>query len=687
MTLEEKIGLIHGSGLFRNAGIPRLGIPPLMMSDGPMGVRYEFRNAEWIPDGHSDDWVTYLPSGCAIASTWNPDLALAYGRVLGEEARGRKKDVILAPSINIIRSPLCGRNFEYLSEDPYLTSRMAVNMVRGIQENDVAACVKHFAANNQETNRLSVDVIVKEKTLHEIYFPAFKACVQEANAYAIMGAYNKINGEHCSQSRTLLNQILRDQWGFQNMVISDWSAVNNTLEAAKSGIDIEMSVHSRFDDYYLANPLMKLIQEGAIQESLIDEKVRNILTSMDKLKMLRGSSHRNKGSYNTPLHREIAYQIATESIVLLKNQNHVLPITQPFKKILVVGDNATRVHSQGGGSAEIKALYEITPLMALKSKLGGNTQIDYVPGYFVPTEEQNAQWQETSLASKYDERESLESIWMEKQVQLRDEAVLLAKDYDYVFYFGGLNHLYDLEAQDRSHLGLPYQQDELIQSLLNQNPNTIVYLLSGSSLDLSKWDSRCHTLLWSSYYGMEGANALIDIVFGKIAPSGKLTQTFDYSLSQYPSHSIGEFPGTTHVRYSEETHVGYRHFLNHDIEPAFCFGHGLSYTTFEYHDFDIRQDQLNVSVDFQITNRGTTDAKEIAQLYVASGSEKIRVLKAFKKVMINAHETVQVTLSLDKTSFQSYDESLHQFVVTSGEYCLSIGPSVANLYHSETIRI
>ena len=331
LTLEEKVGMIHGDGLFQTKGVERLGIKPLKMSDGPMGVREDFENGAWIPLNQSDDYSTYLPSGSAIASTWNHNLAYKYGQVLGREARGRGKDVILAPSINIVRSPLCGRNFEYLSEDPYLTSRLAVEMVKGIQESDVVACAKHFAANNQETNRLSVDVIVKEKTLQEIYFKAFHDVIKKANALGIMSAYNKINGHFCSHSKWLLNKILRDDWKYKHLVISDWGAVHNTKEAAEAALDIEMSVTNDFDDYNLANPLIEKVKNGEIAIEHIDNKVRNILRTMFEVKMLGETDKRKSGAYNTKEHQNIAYEIALEAIVLLKNEDNVLPLNKILK--------------------------------------------------------------------------------------------------------------------------------------------------------------------------------------------------------------------------------------------------------------------------------------------------------------------------------------------------------------------
>jgi beta-glucosidase len=401
LTLEEKVRMIHGEGLFQSGGVERLSIPPMIMSDGPMGVRKEFEQASWINIGSTYDMVSYLPSNSALASTWNKELAYETGKVLGAEARGRGKDVILAPGINIKRSPLCGRNFEYMSEDPKLIEELVVPFIRGIQENDVAACVKHFAANNQETARLSVDTEVDERALREIYFPGFKAAVKEGETLTLMGAYNKLRGEHCCESKFLLGKVLREEWNFDGAIISDWGGVHNTKNAAESELDIEMSVTPEFDEYYMANPLLRAVKNGEIEEAVIDKKIRNILRTMLRLKMLgEVKENRKSGSYNTPQHRETILNTAREAVILLKNENKRLPIRRHgLKRLAVIGRNAEMLHSDGGGSAEIKALYEISPLMGLKKALGGNVQLSYAKGYYVPEKDEKNEinWQQDSL--------------------------------------------------------------------------------------------------------------------------------------------------------------------------------------------------------------------------------------------------------------------------------------------------
>ena len=552
LTLDEKISMLHGTGLFHNGGIERLGIPELVMSDGPMGVRNDFEDAHWMVIGNSDDYVSYLPSNSALASTWNRKLAYETGTVLGEEARGRGKDVILAPGINIKRSPLCGRNFEYMSEDPYLTGEMAVPLVKGVQSADTAACVKHFALNNQETERLWVEVKVSERALREIYLPAFEKVVKEGQVYSLMGAYNRYNGEHCCESKTLLNHILREEWKFDGMVVSDWGGVHLTKEAATSGLDLEMSVTDNFEEYCMAKPLKKAVENGEIAEELIDEKVKNILRLMYRLHMLgEDAKIRKPGSYNTPEHRQKILDAAQESIILLKNDKNQLPLCQEkTRKVLVVGDNANRIQSYGGGSAEIKALYEITPLLGIKMLLGGNAKVDYVPGYYADNfDHMNTEtnWQADSLENgggSMGENGGVAPEILEKQNAYRTEAVKKAAegDYDTVIFVGGQNHFQDLEGHDRPDMKLPYAQDKLLEELLEVAPDTIVVMFSGSPVEMP-WIKRVHTLIWSWFNGMEGGTALAEILFGKVNPSGRLPETFPITHTDCSAHCIWEFPG------------------------------------------------------------------------------------------------------------------------------------------------
>ena len=689
LTLEEKSAMIHGAGFFRTAAVERLGIPALHMSDGPMGVRHEFPDDSWIPVGNSDDYVTYLPSNSALACTWNKQLAYEEGNILGKEARGRGKDVILAPGINIMRSPLGGRNFEYFSEDPFLAAEMAVPFIKGVQENDVAACVKHFALNSQETERLNVEVEVDERTVREIYLPAFEAAVKDGNSYSIMSAYNMIWGYHCSHSKWLLRELLQDEWGYDGVIISDWGAIHDTKMAAEAGMDIEMSVTDNFNDYYFANPLIEAVKEGVISEELVDEKIRKILKMMYRIDMF--SDDRKYGDYNAFSSREKTLDIARESIVLLKNDENILPLNKKkIKKFAVIGQNANIRHSEGGGSAEIKALYEVTPLMGIKMLVGGNTEVRYCQGY---THEK------------------------EKRESLIDEAVKMAQECDEVIFVGGLKHTMenfelwqnalnssreegmkvniDSEGADKEDMSLPYEQDELIKRLLEVNPNTIIVMTNGAPVDMSGWINNTKSLIHTSYNGMEGGRALAEVIFGEVNPPGKLAVTYPVKLEDSPAHSIGEFPGGKTVKYTEGLYVGYRHFVTRDVKPLFEFGYGLSYTSFKYDDLTIKHIDENgenkTVVTYKITNTGNRKGAEISQVYVqdieSSVDRPLYELKGFDKVFLEPGESKEVKVTLNERAFAFYSTDFNSWKVEPGEFNILVGSSVTNIKLSGKITI
>ena len=713
LTLDEKLAMIHGATLFQSGAVERLGIPAIITSDGPMGVRAEFMSDRWITAGNNDDMVSYLPSNSALASTWNPKLAHDMGHVLGAEARGRGKDVILAPGINIKRDPKCGRNFEYMSEDPKLAATLAVPFIQGVQENDVAACVKHFAANCQETDRLMVDEEIDDRTLYEIYLPAFKAAVQEGGAYSIMGAYNKINGYHCCENKMLLDGILRMEWGFDGAVISDWGGVHKTKEAAECSMDLEMSVFPDFDDYKLANPLKELVEKGEVSEDRIDAKVRNLLRMMYRLKMIgKHKDSRQSGAYNVPEHREAILKTAEESIILLKNENKTLPLdAKKIKKLVVIGQNAAKVHSDGGGSAEIKSLYEICPLMGLKMYLGGNVQVEYVKGYYVPekpkTFEQN--WQATSLDDLKDtnvgqavrdeahehenhrkgEEERLAKLEKEKveihekNRQLFAQAVEAAKDADAVIFVGGLNHDIDSEGFDRSDMKLPYEQDLLIEELLKVRKDAIITFVGGSPVEMP-WRDKAQAILWSYYAGMETGNAFAKVIFGEVNPSGKLAETFPARYEDCATGKNGQFGKWGAIKLEEGLYYGYRHFDRQRITPAFCFGHGLSYTTFEYSGLTMKAEKgKNVKLSFTVKNTGKKAGAEIAQVYVApispSVDRPVKELKAYAKVELVAGKSKKVSLTLTQQDFAYFDEHLHDFIADAGDYEILVAASCEDI--------
>lgn len=698
LTTEEKIGMIHGSELFSTKGVERLGIPPFITSDGPRGVRKDFNPDNWNEIGQSYDYVSYLPCNTALTATWNRQCAYETGKILGKEARGRGKDMILAPGINIMRTPLCGRSFEYMGEDPKLTSEMVVPLIEGIEENDVSSCVKHFALNNQETRRLDVDVEVDERALREIYLPAFEAAVKKGKAKGVMGAYNKLRGNHCCHNDYLLNEILRKEWGFEGILVSDWGGTHSTQEAVMNGLDMEMSVTDNFDEYFLANPLKEALEANELPMEKVDEKVRHILHVMNELHMLDGE--RKAGTYNDFHDKEALRRTAEESIVLLKNEKNMLPLdARRIKHLLVIGENANRMHAPGGGSAEIKALYEITPLMGLHMLLGGNTKITYLPGYY--NEDIGNIWANTEDGGN-GQADSLEqdSMSAEAKKQAKDaakkarqeqknreymaEALEAAKDADAVIYIGGLTHDYDTEGQDRADMKLPYGQDKLISSLLEVRPDMIVTMVAGSPVDMSAWINEASTLVYSWYAGMEGGYALAEMLFGLVNPSGHLPETFPVHIEDCPATVLGEYPGEDKVCYGEGIFVGYRYYDTYDVQVAFPFGYGLSYTDFVMTGLSAKVTGHNeVEVSFRVSNVGDRAGAAVPQIYVSDKAPKVKKaakeLKAFEKVFLQAGETKELTLQLPIDAFSYYDVEKKAFVTDAGVYSVLLGKSAGEI--------
>ena len=703
LTTDEKLGMIHGNELFATKGVERLGIPPFITSDGPRGVRKDFNPDNWNEIGQSYDYVSYLPCNTALTATWNRELAHQTGQVLGKEARGRGKDMILAPGINIMRTPLCGRSFEYMGEDPYLTSEMAVPLVQGIEENDVSSCVKHFALNNQETRRLDVDVDVDERALREIYLPAFEAAVKRGKAKGLMGAYNK----HCCHNKYLLQDILRKEWGFEGILVSDWGGVHSTKEAAMNGLDMEMSVTDNFNEYYMADPMKEALEKGEVSMEMIDEKVRHILHVMNELHMLDGE--RKAGTYNDYRDKESLRRTAEESVVLLKNDKKLLPLdSKKIKKLLVVGENANRMHAPGGGSAEIKALYEITPLMGLHMLLGGNTQIIYKPGYYnedigniwANTEESGNGQADSLEQDKQDSPAPKEVSKSEekaaRQARMNQEymadALEAARDADAVIYIGGLTHDYDTEGQDRTSMKLPYDQDKLICELLKVRHDTIITMVAGSPVDMSAWSSQASTLLYSWYAGMEGGYALAEVLFGHVNPSGHLPETFPVSEKDCPAVVLGEFPGGDKVRYGEGIFVGYRYYDTYDVAPAFPFGYGLSYTDFCLAGLTVKTaGDKEVEVSFHVSNIGDRAGAAVPQIYVSDKTPKVKKaqkeLKAFDKIYLEPGETKQITMQLHADAFSYYDVEQKAFVTDAGTYAILLGKSAGEIVDVAEIEL
>lgn len=690
MTLEEKVGLLHGNSKFYVAGVERLGIPEWSLSDGPHGVRAEINRHDWAYAGWTNDSASYFPTGTAFAAAWNPELAYRRGEVLGEEARWRKKDVLLGPGVNIIRSPLCGRNFEYMSEDPYMNSVLAVAYIKGLQSRDVACSVKHFAVNNQETNRTTVDVECSERALREIYLPAFKAAVQEGGALTVMAAYNKFRGEFCAENNYLVCKILRNEWGFDGVYVTDWGAAHSTVPSMEAGLDLEMgTLIDKYEDWYYANPLIEAVKSGKVPMSLVDEKVGDVLRVMIKTNVLDPKKRFGPGSMNTKEHQQATYDAAAEAIVLLKNQNNLLPLDfSSIKSLAVIGDNATRKHSNGGLSSEIKAVYEVTPLEALRAKWGDKVDIRFAQGYeklstFV--EGSNNGQSSGTFSSKTQESDAL-----------LKEAVEVARASDVALLVCGLNHDYDTESFDRLNMDIPYGQVELIQEVVKANPRTIVVMIAGSPLNMAAVDICSPAIVWAWFNGMEGGNALVDVLSGKVNPSGKMPFTTPVSLDQSPAHALGNFPGRDlKVNYEEDILVGYRWFDTKGLPVVYPFGYGLSYTTFDYSNLNTDKETYDqadtIQATFTLTNTGDREGAEVAQLYVSdpvcSVMRPVKELKGFKKVFLKPGESRRITLDIPVSSLAFYSEAQSQFVVEPGEFILQLGASASDIKQKISVEV
>lgn len=676
LSLEEKVRMCHAQSKFSTPGVERLGIPGLWMSDGPHGVRAEIEWDSWAYAGWTNDSCTAFPALTCLASTFNTELAYEYGQAVGEEARYRKKDILLGPGVNIYRTPLNGRNFEYMGEDPYLASKIVVPYVRGVQENGVAACVKHYVLNNQETRRNNIDVQLSDRALHEIYLPAFKAAVTEGKAWSVMGSYNKYKGQYCTHNEILVNQILKGEWGFDGVLVSDWASAHNTKEAALYGLDIEMgtgsdgltySLRNAYDNYYLAYPFLQMLKSGEIDESVVDDKVRRILRLMFRTTM---DPDRPLGSKGSQAHFDVARKVAQEGIVLLKNNNNFFPVSPDTNiKIAVIGENATRKMSVGGGSSELKPIHEISPLDGIRERYV-NATIDHTMGY-------------ASGPSVYGYvlPSSLDAD------SLRKVAVETAMNADVVLFIGGLNksHKQDCENGDREGLGLPFGQDELIKDILSVNKNVGVILLSGNAVAMP-WISDVRGIIQAWYPGSEGGHAIADIICGDVNPSGKLPFTFPVKLEDNGAHSFDEvsYPGVNDKEvYKEDILVGYRWHDTKNIEPLFEFGFGLSYTSFSINSANTDKDSYseydNIVVSVEIENTGGMNGAEVIQVYASdvesSVMRPLKELKAFRKVNLEPGEKRLVELTIPVRDLAFYDEELGDWNIEPGDFKLMIGVS------------
>ena len=701
MTFDEKIAVIHAQSKFSSAGIKRLGFPDFWTDDGPHGVRPDVLWDEWEQAGQTNDSCVAFPALSCLAATWNPQMARLYGESLGEEALYRNKSMILGPGVNIYRTPLNGRNFEYMGEDPWLASRMVVPYVQGLQSKGVAACVKHYALNNDEDFRHQVNVIVDDRTLHEIYLPAFRAAVTEGHAWGIMGAYNLYRNQHNCHNDILLNQILKRDWKFDGVVVSDWGGAHNTEEAIKNGLDLEfgtwtdgltMGKTNAYDNYYLADAYKRLIREGKYTERKLNDKVRRVLRLFFRTTM---NKHKGYGFLCSESHYEVARSIAEEGIVLLKNDKvktkkngaamSLLPLRlDDAKRILVVGENAIKMMTVGGGSSSLKAQFEILPLDGLRKAIGDKVEIDYARGYVGDT------------VQSYNGVTVGRSLYETRTADvLRNEAVEKAKGADYVIFFGGLNKsdFQDCEGHDRKQYGLPYGQDELVEALLAVNKKLVFVNISGNAVAMP-WMSRVPAIVQGWFLGSETGEALTNVLLGVVNPSGKLPFTWSATLNDVPAHRLNAYPGIWRSHhdiideeYKEGLFVGYRGVDKYKTKPLFTFGHGLSYTSFALGKAIADKSEMTredkISFTLSVTNTGSCAGSEVVQLYVSdvksSLPRPLKELKAFKKVFLQPGETQNVTLTIDVDALSFYDDSKQNWVAEPGDFVALIGTSSDHL--------
>ncbi|MCD8310282.1 MAG: glycoside hydrolase family 3 C-terminal domain-containing protein [Prevotellaceae bacterium] len=694
MTLEEKVNMLHGKHMFSSAGVERLGIPDIEYADGPFGIREELEPDGWNSLHLTTDFATFFPTGSALAATWSTEMAYKYGEAMAAEARLRGKYMILGPAINIQRIPTGGRTYEYFSEDPLLSGELAVSYTLGAQDHDEAVCLKHYALNNQENMRGFVDVQISERAMREIYLAPFEAAVKEADAYGIMAAYNKVGGYWCSENDMLLNKILRDEWGFKGIVISDWGGTHSTVGAAMGGLDVEMP-----DERYMGEALLDSVKAGIVPEAVIDAKVRNLLRVRMAIPPVP-KEEANVQMTSQPAGQQTAYEVASRSIVLLKNSG-VLPISGEVKKIAVIGENAVRHMASGGMGAGVKALYEITPLEGLEMAYeGSDVTIKYAQGYVSQGRIGHGSNQDRQ-PSPAEER-----ALQRQSEQLAREAVALAKDADLVIFVGGDNREVETEGSDRKDITLPSRQDELIARLAQANPNIVSVMVVGAPVDLRTVAVHSAAILISWFNGSEGGHALADVLTGNIAPSGKLPFTFPAKLEDVPAYSLGvypqeetEMPRDVFVNlvnkdnfealqkaesdYAEGILVGYRWYATKNVAPLYPFGHGLSYTLFIYGDAQANATKDQVDVTFTLTNAGKMDAEEVAQVYVTRPESAIErpalELKGFQRVALKAGESKQVTISIPKAKLCHWDEQLHAWTLEEGPALFRVGASSVNL--------
>ena len=691
MTLEEKIAVTHAQSKFCSPGVARLGIPEFWMTDGPHGIRPEVLWDEWDQAGWTNDSCVAFPALTCLAATWDTDMSMLYGKSIGEEARYRNKTVLLGPGVNIYRTPLNGRNFEYMGEDPYLAGRMVVPYVQGVQQNGVAACVKHYALNNQEVNRHTTNVIVDDRALYEIYLPAFKAAVQEGKAWSIMGAYNLYKGQHACHNQYLLNDILKGEWGFDGVVVSDWGGVHDTDQAITNGLDMEFGswtdglsngASNAYDNYYLADPYLERIQSGKAGTKELDDKVRRILRLAFRTTMDR---NRPYGAMRSPEHYDAARKIGEAGIVLLQNNGNLLPIDlAKTKKIAVIGENAVKMMTVGGGSSSLKVQREISPLDGIRNRVGNRAEVVYARGYV------------GDVSGEYNGVVSGQNLKDGRSPEeLIAEAVRVAGEADYVIFIGGLNKSahQDCEDSDRTGLGLPYGQDRVITELVKVNQNLVLVNVSGNAVAMP-WIKEVPAVLQAWFLGSEAGNAIAAVLMGDVNPSGKLPFTFPARLEDVPAHQLGEYPGSEKVgdivneKYNESIFVGYRWAdKQKKAKPLFPFGHGLSYTTFEYGKpvADKKTMTADDTITFTVTvkNTGDREGQEVVQLYISDKKSSlprpVKELKGFRKVKLAPGEEQKVSFTVAKDALSFFDDAKHEWVAEPGKFEAVIAASAADI--------
>ncbi|HAH23907.1 MAG TPA: glycosyl hydrolase [Prolixibacteraceae bacterium] len=682
MTLEEKVNMLHAKHMFTSAGIERLGIADMIYADGPFGIREEMQPDGWAGLGWDTDKATFFPTGSALAATWSPELAYSYGTGMAREAKLRGKDMLLGPAINIQRIPTGGRTYEYLSEDPFLSSKLAVGYTKGVQDNGIAVCVKHFALNNQENNRGTVNVVIGERAMREIYLPPFRATVEEGDAYGFMSAYNKIGGKWCAENEMLLNKILRQEWGFAGMVISDWGGTHSTVGSVKSGLNVEMP-----DKKFMGKALMDSVKAGLVAEDIVNQRVREILRVRLAIKAVP-ENEANKQITSQPAQQKIAYEVASKSIVLLKNDG-ILPLQLKNKPVIaVIGANATQIMASGGLGAGVKTLYEVTPLEGLKKKLEGKAEIIFAKGY------------DGAESNRFRRRtpEEIEKQAQEKKLNaeiLTKEALEAAAKATVVLFIAGDNRSVETEGTDRKDIFLPSGQDELIQKIAQVNPNIVTVLTSGAPNDLKNVNPLSKALLISWFNGSEGGNALADVLTGNISPSGRLPFTLPVKLEDSPAYALGNYPqgkknadvfanlvsetedaakaqakkeevqkaDANTAYYSEESLVGYRWFDTKNVQVMYPFGYGLTYTTFDYSNLKTDQKEYGVNdvitITLKVKNTGKVAADEVVQVYVHRINPRVewpqKELKSFSRVPLVAGESKNITLQIPVKSLQYWN--------------------------------